>query len=306
MKKDRKIAIIDLGTNTFNLLIVQSFQSVYKTIYATRVGVGLGLGGINENNLADDAMDRGIETLKVYTEKCKELAVDEIHAYGTSAMRNARNNHVFIDRIKMELTLDIIVIDGINEALLIHKGVALGYPFDLPGVIMDIGGGSTEFIFANNQGIIKIGSFEIGAARIFELFDFSDPVSVNNIEEIENYLEEGVGAFFDDIQTDYLIGASGSFETFYELSTNSEYPADEFVALDRVEVEAVLDKIIRSTRLEREQNDRIISIRKKMAPIAAIKIRWIMRKLDIKKMVISPFAMKEGILHQVIKEGEGL
>lgn len=286
--------------------MVQSFNGDYKTIYATKVGVGLGLGGINENMLAKDAMARGVETLANYKNICDELGATEIYAFGTSAIRNAMNNQIFIHNVKKEIAIDISVISGEEEARLIYKGVKQGYDFSSPAVIMDIGGGSTEFIFANNSGIILAESFEIGAARIFQMFDFTDPISAVNIREIEQYLDKGVGDFFDQIKCNILIGASGSFETFYELIEDQDYPKDTFVEIDLIHLEHMLTKIIASSKQEREANNRIIAIRKKMAPIAAVKIRWIIRKLGIQKIIISPFAMKEGILQHVIQKGKGL
>ena len=96
-----------------------------------------------------------------------------------------------------------------------------------------------------------------------------------------------------------MIGASGSFETFYELLSNKDYPEHEYVYLPKAALMAQLERIIYSTKAEREIDDRIIPIRKKMAPIAAVKIRWIIRKLNIQKIIISPYSLKEGVIDEV-------
>ena len=77
----------------------------------------------------------------------------------------------------------------------------------------------------------------------YQAFDFSDPYTPTNCQEIENYLENRVGNFFDSIQTNQLIGASGSFETFYELLSNKDYPANEYVYLPKAELMAQLERI---------------------------------------------------------------
>ncbi len=296
----KRLAVIDLGTNTFNLLVIDRKKNSFTEIYGTKVGVGLGLGGINENLIREDAMRRGLRTLRKYKSKCNMLNVDKIVAFGTSAIRNASNQSEFINQVKYQTGIDVQVISGETEAALIYKGVNSGLQMPDPFLIMDIGGGSTEFIVGNSDKMIEAASFEIGAARIFQEFELSDPIISSDCEKVENYLNRGVGRFFDGMKVDRLIGASGSFETFYELISNKTYPVNQYVELSKGALMYQLDSIIRSSLAEREQDDRIIPIRKKMAPIAAMKIRWIIRKLNIQKIMISPYSLKEGVIDEVI------
>ena len=297
LKKDR-IAIIDLGTNTFNLIVVDRKDTGFDKVWGESIGVGLGLGGINENKIAADAMDRGVETVKHFVAKCIELEVSTIKAFGTSALRDATNREVFLARLRKEADLGVEVISGEREAELIYEGVKIGYPFEQPTLIMDIGGGSTEFIYAGKEGVIKFGSFNIGTARIYQLFDLKDPLSEENISEITAYLEKHTAGFFNDIKASILIGASGSFETFYAIVNKRAYDESGFEDLPAQQLFPVLDGMIASTLEERVNNPFIIPIRKKMGPRAAIKIKWIMEKLGIETLVISPYAMKEGVIEK--------
>jgi exopolyphosphatase/guanosine-5'-triphosphate,3'-diphosphate pyrophosphatase len=292
----RRVAIIDLGTNTFNLLVVEIGLHKYETIYSTKVGVGLGFGGINENKITDKAFQRALETLRVFKAKCKELGVETIQAFGTSAIRNATNQHEILRSFKAEINLTVKVVSGEEEAALIYKGVRLGYDFTQRSVIMDIGGGSTELIVADSKGLIKAQSFEMGVSRIYQLREFADPLSTEDISYIEHYLDEQVGDFFADQKIKVLVGASGSFETCFELAYDQEYPEDRFVDVTYDHMMDSIQHIIESTLEERNNNPRIIPIRRIMAPIAAVKIQWIIQKLGIKRIIISPYAMKEGIL----------
>ncbi|MBN4071492.1 hypothetical protein JYT72_03160, partial [Crocinitomix catalasitica] len=226
--------------------------------------------------------------------------VDEIHCFGTSAIRSAKNRDEFIKSVEDEIGLTIQVISGDKEAELIYGGVSSGYTFEESGMIMDIGGGSTEFIWSDDNGILKARSFEIGVSRIFQLYEYADPYATEDVQKIEDYLSEQTQDFFDDIKTDVLIGASGSFETFYELIHQTPFPDRTYVELKREEIILALETIIASTQRERDVNEFIIPIRKKMAPISAIKIRWIIRKLDVTKIVISPFSLKEGVIQSLI------
>ncbi|MCB9225094.1 MAG: hypothetical protein R2780_01450 [Crocinitomicaceae bacterium] len=293
---NKRVGIIDIGTNTFNLLVVDKKEVGFDKIYSNKVGVGLGLGGINDSLISDDAMERGFEALHGFMQKCGELETSKVKAFATSAVRDATNKDQFLFKVDELFGLEVEVISGEREAQLIYEGVKMGYPFDEPAMIMDIGGGSTEFIYANKEGVLKSFSFNIGTSRIYQLFKFSDPYTIQDVEHIIEYLEEKTQGFFEGVETDVLIGASGSFETFYAILRQREYPENEFEDMDEVEVMRVLDDMIHSTMAEREKNDFIIPIRKKMAPIAAIKIKWIMNKLKVKTLTISPFAMKEGVI----------
>jgi len=292
----KRLGIIDLGTNTFNLLIVDKHAQGFDKVFSTKEGVGLGLGGINDGFIAKDAMDRGVLALSDFMNKCQELSCEKIKAFATSAIRDASNGEEFVKLLNEKLNLEVEVISGAREAELIHQGVKIGYPFDEDVVIMDIGGGSTEFIYSDKDEVKKSHSFNIGTARIFQMFDFEDPYSNDNIQAVTNYLEENTSGFFDEIKTDVLIGASGSFETFYAVLNHKEYPENNFEDMNAEALIPILDEMICSTYKERMKNPFIIPIRKKMAPIAAIKIKWILEKLNIKTLTISPFAMKEGVI----------
>jgi exopolyphosphatase/guanosine-5'-triphosphate,3'-diphosphate pyrophosphatase len=162
---------------------------------------------------------------------------------------------------------------------------------------MDIGGGSTEFILATEEGIQQKVSLDIGVSRILQLFQFEDPIQPEQVVELENWLEEQSKGFFDQLEVTRLIGASGSFETFYELIHNATISSlDTSIELPFDNFYAELDTLIFSTQAQRDVNPWIVPIRKKMAPYAAIKTKWIINKLGITETYLSPYALKEGAL----------
>lgn len=288
-------AIIDLGTNTFNLLIADT--QTRQVLFQTKEGVALGMGGINEKRLSPAAIQRAFEALQKFKDKCDALEVNAIRAIGTSAMRDATNANELIEKVATELKISIEVISGLQEAELIYKGVALSHIFDEPALIMDIGGGSTEFIVADLKGPILAHSFDIGVSRLFQLFDYQDPLSIQDIERVENYLNQHCAHFFKQQLPKVLIGASGSFETFYELMAQAVFdPQGAAVQVDASEFKFMLDQIIASTQAERNANPHIIEIRKRMAPLAAIKTRWVLKIAQIEHIYISPYSLKEGAL----------
>jgi exopolyphosphatase/guanosine-5'-triphosphate,3'-diphosphate pyrophosphatase len=292
-----RTAVIDLGTNTFNLLIADVNSDGFTIIHSEKEGVALGMGGINKNTISPDAFERGLTTLRHFKSICSQNNVQVINSFGTSALRGAENAIDFVQQIHSELAITVSIISGEKEAELIYKGITWSYDFQLPAMIMDIGGGSTEFIFANKNGIIEKVSLDIGILRIFQLFTFSDPFNKEDIQKVKDWLDEKSGNFFKGKKQEVLIGASGTFETFYEMIYQKEYT--EKIKAEEVSLESLLkvtNDILNSTEKERDTNEMIIPIRKKMAPIAAIKVQWIIEELGIKRVFISPCSLKEGAL----------
>ncbi|MES2589041.1 MAG: exopolyphosphatase [Bacteroidota bacterium] len=294
-----KVAVIDLGTNTFNLLIAEVSENDFKVLHSEKDGVALGMGGINRQFIAKDAFERGIDTIKKFKKICEKKKVERIRAIGTSALRDATNSKEFLQAVFEETGIKIEIISGNQEADLIYKGVSWTYDFDKTSVIMDIGGGSTEFIFADKTGILDKKSFNIGVSRIFQEFSFQDPYSTINRQEIEAFLNHQIGDFFDNRSCDILIGASGSFETFYEMIHNESFKEHKKSLLFPYnDFHSILDWVINSTHQERDEHPYIIPIRRKMAPIAAIKTKWVIEKLGITTNFVTPCSLKEGVLKE--------
>jgi exopolyphosphatase/guanosine-5'-triphosphate,3'-diphosphate pyrophosphatase len=294
-----KKAVIDLGTNTFNLLIVEIKDNEILVLHSEKEGVALGMGGINHQKISQEAIDRALKALTHFKQVCDTHGVSTIKAIGTSAIRDARNAREFSQQVKEELGIAIEIVSGQREAELIYKGIAASHQFDEHALIMDIGGGSTEFISADATGIHDLISMNIGVSRIFQLFDLSDPLTNEDVSNIEEWLDSNAGGFFKNRNEKVLIGASGSFETFYELIHNEEFPSKNRaveIAMERLLV--ILDAIIASTKEERDQNEWIIPIRKKMAPIAAVKTLWVLKQIPANKVFISPYSLKEGVIFE--------
>ncbi|HBG87041.1 MAG TPA: phosphatase, partial [Marinilabiliaceae bacterium] len=216
MEKTR-VAIIDLGTNTFNLLITEVEGNSYRILVESKYPARLGEGGIHRATITTEAMRRGVEALTTHLITISEYQVDSIFCFATSAIRSATNGNEFVRRVKQELGLSIRVIPGDEEAQTIFDGVKqvipLGEEFSL---IMDIGGGSIEFIIANKGGIAWKDSYNLGVARLLEQFNPSDPITKSQIEEIEKHLESRMQPLIDAIEKfpiGKLVGSSGSFDT---------------------------------------------------------------------------------------------
>ena len=295
-----KKAVIDLGTNTFNLLIAEIEEGKIVDISTRKEPVLLGMNGINEGRLSDNAMTRALETLGRFKAICANNGIDarDIHAIGTSAIRSAANRMNFSEQIKSQLGLELEIIDGNREAELIFQGVLWLYDFWEPAVVMDIGGGSTEFIWGSDAKIDSSHSLDIGVTRIFQTQNEPESFDETCREEIWQLLD-GIHAFQNEPKYQTLIGASGSFETFWEMINKSPFPKEHsLISLDRDDLEECMNWVVNSSKEERNNHPWIIPFRKRMLPIAAMKIQWLMKNMNTDKVFISPYSLKEGVLRK--------
>lgn len=182
------MASIDIGTNTILLLIAEVFGGELKTLDDTETVVRLGEGVHQAGFLSERAMERGIQTLKDYLNRCQRMEVQKIFAVGTNALREAKNSDLFRQRVKEKLNLDIQVISGEEEAGLSFLAVVRDFQNPLENLlVVDVGGGSTELILGKGDKIIRWVSLPLGIVRFTERFLPSDPVQD---EEYEAMVEE--------------------------------------------------------------------------------------------------------------------
>lgn len=305
-----KAAIIDLGTNTFNLLFFEiDTHKKWKLLGKEQLSVKLGEGGINKQIILEPAFERGIQTLKFYKKMLEETGVEMIKAVATSAIRSAKNGNDFVREAKIQAKIDIEVIDGNREATLIYKGVQLAMPLkNEPSLIMDIGGGSVEFIIANNESIFWKHSFNIGAARLLEKFRPSDPITNAEIQNIQHYLDEQLLPLVQksaEFSPQYLIGSSGSFDSFADLIF--EHWGIEGLTGEQTsylfnmnQYNEIHDLLLKSTQEERLKMPGLLSFRADMIVISSILTNYILKKLNLKSMYLSTYAMKEGLLAEML------
>jgi exopolyphosphatase/guanosine-5'-triphosphate,3'-diphosphate pyrophosphatase len=307
---DNRYAVMDLGTNTFHLLIVEGNANNFNVLVHEQIAVKLGEGGINKGIILPAPFERGIATLKYFETKINKHNTHNIKCIATSALRNASNGKDFIDRAMHEAGIAIELVDGNSEAAYIYRGIKFaGALSDENSLIMDIGGGSVEFIIGNNERFIWKQSFEIGAARLMERFHHSDPISPASIEALNLYLENTLPPLFDAVKkypVKRLIGSSGAFETFAGLAAwrrNDSFDIDKVknYPFDYEELLQVTDEMILSTHAQREANDVIVPVRVDMIVVSSIITRFIMQKLEIKDVALCTYSLKEGVLAEMMR-----
>ncbi len=305
-----RIAIIDLGTNTFNLLIVEaSHDKTYQLVFQTKISVKLGEGGINKGFIAPVAFDRGINALKIHKETIGKYNADKVFAIATSAIRGASNGNEFVEKAKTECGIEIQVITGDKEAEVIYYGVRDAVKMsNETSLIIDIGGGSTEFIIANKDQIFWKQSFLLGVARLLEMFNPSDPITDIEKQTLIDYLNHELQPLFDAVKkypVTELIGSSGSFDSLAEMVAHRFYSPHIFdgkteYSFDLDDCAAVHETILKSTIAQRLQMKGLAAMRVDMIVISSILVHFILKSFSIPQMRLSTYSLKEGILFEIL------
>jgi exopolyphosphatase/guanosine-5'-triphosphate,3'-diphosphate pyrophosphatase len=305
----RTIAILDLGTNTFHLLIIQKTENGLKVLHKEKNPVKIGKGGIAKGFIATEAYERAIKTVSGFKETADSFGVTETYATATSAIRNARNGYQLIKDIKAKTNIDVQIISGEREAELIYLGVKSAMELGKStSLAIDIGGGSVEFILCNSETIFWKGSFEIGGQRLLDMFHKSDPISSEDTQSLVDYLEEKLVPLMD-AATIYkpvtLVGASGAFDTLVDIDTNKK--GLNFSIEDEKEYTLLVDEfekiffdIVSKNKEDRLRIPGMIEMRVDMIVVACSLIYFIISRFNIQKIRVSSYALKEGVLHKVL------
>ena len=295
-------AIVDLGTNTFNLLVYQQSEAGLRIIHSAELPVFLGKGGIEQGRITDDAFERGMQGLRMHKESALSHGAGSIRGFGTSMLRNACNGEDFVRRAKQELGIAIRIIPGEQEAELILAGVRQAVAFGpQPTLVMDIGGGSTEFILATNKALMWKRSFELGVTRLRERIPISDPITVEEEARIAAHLDdqlEGLYAVVERQEPHVLVGSAGSFDTLAHIIAADRgitIPSDtNKLAFTALEFDALRDRILRLTCSERSRVPGLPEHRVETIPYALIAIERVLIAGGIRELAWSRYALKEG------------
>lgn len=296
-----KIAIIDLGSNTFHLMIVLIDPSgSYSVIHKERSFVGLAENGIEL--LSDASMERGISALEHFVSIMNVHQVLDHKIIGTSALRSAKNSGMFLARVREDLGLEIEVIDGAREAKLIHKGVAQVVDMSKGShIIMDVGGGSVEFILVENGKMEWCQSLDLGVGVLYNLYPISDPISTTQESRLETYIVQALTDLRDQIgrrTITSLVGASGSFEVVQSIN-GDPVQDDQASHISMSTYHQVAEKLIRSTIAQRQEMEGLPESRVKLIVVAMVLINAAVDLIHPDQIQVSPYALKEGVISEL-------
>lgn len=303
-----RIAVIDLGTNTCNLLVAQLENGGYKILHQSKQLVKLGDDKIRENEISAEATQRTIDSFYTHGNIIKELGVDYVKVIATSAVRTAENRIEYLEKLGESSGWLVKLVSGEREAELIFKGVLLAFGnFFQPSVILDIGGGSNEIILAHEKSIVWKESRPTGMARIINKFKLSDPIQSVEVEELKKYFAKEHQSAIRNCkqkQVEILAGCSGAFDTVADLIDGIE-PGKKVRITQEVPMEdfyKVYESLLKSSREERLQMNGMDYVRVDLIVPAVIFIECLISEIGIKKIIQTDFALREGVLYEQIQK----
>lgn len=238
-----KIAIIDLGSNSARLVLVNILEGGYFVVFdELKETVRLGQDMEWDGFLKPPRIAQTIKTLKMFMRLCDANGITKIFAYATSAVRRAKNQKSFLDEVAMTCGLKIKVLSKEEQATLVYQGVINS--MDIPkGFVMDIGGGSTQFIYYNRRNLIAYETLPFGAVTLTELFKNDSLLPEERAEKVERFIGEHLAKipWLSHVEPDtQFVGVGGSFRNLgrisrmvkkypFDMSHNYVMSADEFI-----------------------------------------------------------------------------
>jgi exopolyphosphatase / guanosine-5'-triphosphate,3'-diphosphate pyrophosphatase len=307
----RRLGFLDIGTNTILCLIAElksdgGFDVIDDLAEITRLGQGVDQVG----EISPEAEERSLQVLRRYLERCRSLKVEEIIAVGTSALRDARNSAEVRTRIKQQLGLEVRVISGEKEAayafLAVEKGLALAGQELL---VVDVGGGSTEFIRGNAAGISQAVSINIGTVRLTEQFLHSDPVRTEECENMVRVIEKELARLPDqwlrDGATMSVVGIAGTFTTLSAVERKLLRYAHAEVHGSRLTLSEVRRQVALFQGKTIEERKAIPGLEPKRADVmlaGATLIERIMTAFHSERVIVSDQGVRYGLLHERLKQ----
>lgn len=303
------LAAIDMGTNSFHMIVARGApDGGFEVITTQKDMVRLGRGSGEMKHLSPDAMDRGIASLKRMLAVAASYGAT-VHAVATSAVREARNQSEFLDRVKAETGLIVDVIGGFEEARLIHLGVLQALPvFDKRILLVDIGGGSTELLVGEGDTIKAVRSIKLGSIRLTDRFfraaTGDDTIaSAGRVQRCRRYARSVLAGAAHDLGPlghDIAIGSSGTVLAIGSLiaaGRGGDPASPNGLIFTADELSELIARLAGSTVEERLAMDGMDEARVDIIVGGALLLEAVFEMLEVTEMTVSSYALREGLVY---------
>lgn len=306
----KRIAAIDLGTNSFHAVLVDIYpDGSFRTIDKLKEMVILAEKGM-DNHLSEEAMQRGLDALKRIKFLCDSQQVEKILAFATSAIREAKNGGDFTQRMIDEVGIKARAIPGKMEAELIGYAIRHSIALDKEMVLMvDIGGGSVEFIVGNNEEFLYHNSLKLGVARMSAKFVKNDPITKKEIKTLKKHYEETLEEVAEVIKkhkVTTMIGSSGTMENIGAMVANrtsltADMTLNELV-FNASDFKSLYKEFIKLDRDERKNISELDEKRIDIINPGIVLVKYLLKKFNIENIKISEAALRDGMILNFLKE----
>lgn len=320
IKKDSLLASIDIGSNTLRLLVAEvsgtgEIRELYSESRITRLGEAVSKG----RTLDAKAIERTVSALKIFKESADRYPLERLRAVSTSAVREASNKKVFLSEVKKEAGLVVDVLTGREEARLTLMGVLAGIRKIPPhSLVMDIGGGSTEFILSEGNKAKAIVSMNFGVVPLTETFIKNDPAGKKDLrnlrEAVREWIEEAKKRIGNALYAErrkyrrggncwpegtVLIGTAGTITTLAAIDQGLErysFPRINNYILKRSSVERIFSRLKEMTLTERKNIPALEVGREDLILPGSLILLEAMNHFGFREIIVSDYGLREGIL----------
>ena len=297
-----KIGIIDLGSNSARLVIVNLFtEGYFMVVDELKESVRLGQDMERDGFLKPARVAETIKTLKMFRKLCDSSGVTRVIAVATAAVRRAKNQRSFLDEIQATCGIKIRVLSEEEEAVLVYRGVI--NTMDIPkGIVLEIGGGSTKIVYYNRRNMLNYVTLPFGAVTLTGMFANDELKPEEQAKKIEEYVTaqlkqvEWLQEVDPDVQ---MIGVGGSFRNLFKISRMvHKYPLDT-VHNYKMQVEdftPVYD-MIKFLDLDKKKKIKGLSTeRADILPAALAVIKSFVNYMNVEQFTLSGAGLREGIM----------
>ncbi|MFN2460507.1 MAG: HD domain-containing protein [Candidatus Velthaea sp.] len=307
---------IDVGTNSIHLIVVE-FDSTFDTtrvIYKAREMVRLGSNDAMERGrLSPKAMTRGVDAIARFVAAARERGAERIRAVATSAVREADNGDAFRADVEASTGVALEILDATEEARLIHLGVANGYPiYDRLACIIDIGGGSTEFIVADGDRPYLLESVKLGSLRLYDQFLRDAGSAARAARGLNGYIRDVIAPVAERVRRysiDVCIGTSGTIMGLAALDAADRGTPLKRVhgyALERARLEALQRKMLGMSEAERRKMAGMNPRRADIIVAGNAVLITALAQLGVEEIVVCERALRDGIIVDLVAQDRAL
>jgi exopolyphosphatase/guanosine-5'-triphosphate,3'-diphosphate pyrophosphatase len=298
MPEQQHVAIIDLGSNTARVVVMRATPGYsYRLEDEIREVVRL-RQGMTEEGLAEEAMQRGFATLRLFKRFCDGVGASPILATATSAVRDAANGAQFVERVRTELGLELRILDGEREAYYGTIG-ALNDVALSDGAVLDIGGGSAQISLVRGRRYVRGQSAPIGALALTDRLIKHDPISDGEFKAVRNEIERQLDKFdWLDSVPPQLVGLGGTIRNMARIEAErQEYPLSTLHGFELTR-ESVAESIRQFRTLPLNKRLKVPGLRNDRADIilaGALVIEAILQRLDVEGLIVAVNGLREGL-----------
>lgn len=290
---------IDIGTNTVRLIVVDFADGkIQRIIYQNRAVTRLGEGFINSGILKPEAIKRTINAVVQFYGDALTYGAQKIKCCATSAAREAENGYLFVSELSKK-GIPVEIIDGKMEGYLTSLGVMSGIDTkNSSSLIIDVGGGSSEFILCCNKKMILCQSFKIGVVKLADLYNVRGICDENVLTDIRKHILSVISGFNFDIQIDNLIATAGTPTTIaaidLKMTTYDQNRVNGY-KMNRNRIENILLMLCSLNIEERKNITGLEPGREDLIIPGAVFLLTVMDKLGKNELIVSDYGLREGI-----------